>query len=266
MNQKLSIVVTAAAILFGTSASAQETLMLTGTVRDFKAAGETGGHPDFESASSALVTGIVESTLGLDRTPVYAHGDSSFGSIANASSFASWYHDVPGVNLSLGHTLTLTETAAGSGIYTYSSNAFFPIDNALFGNYGESGHNYHFTFQLAGTFAYNAGAGQEFSFTGDDDVWVFLDNRLAIDLGGAHSAASASVTLDTFMAGKPSGEYAFDFFFAERHTTESNFSITTSTAIVPEPSTIALALITVPALFALRRRCRFPSRLAGSPR
>lgn len=239
-----------------TTASAQETLVLTGTVRDFKAAGEVGGHPDFESASSALVTGIVENTLGLDRTPVYAHGDSPFGSIANAASFASWYHDASGVNLSKSHAITLTETAAGSGIYTYSSNSFFPIDNELFGNYDGSGHNYHFTFQLAGAFNYNAGTGQVFSFTGDDDVWVFLDDRLAIDLGGAHSAASASVTLDTFMAGKPSGDYAFDFFFAERHTTESNFTITTSTAIVPEPSTIAFALLSVPASFALRRRRR----------
>jgi fibro-slime domain-containing protein len=123
----------------------------------------------------------------------------------------------------------------------------------LFGNYGGTGHNYHFTFQFTGQFSYNAGTGQIFSFTGDDDVWAFLDNRLAIDLGGAHNAATGSVALDTFMAGKPTGTYPFDFFFAERHTSQSNFAITTSTAIVPEPSAIIVAILSIPAIYTANR-------------
>lgn len=153
--------------------------------------------------------------------------------------------------------MTLTETFLGSGIYTYSSGAFFPIDGILFGNYDGFGNNYHFTYQIPGSFSYIAGAGQVFSFAGDDDVWVFLDDELAIDLGGVHGSSSASVSLDTFMTGKPSGDYPFDFFFAERHTVGSNFSMTTSAVIVPEPgSWLLLALGGLPVIVMLALRGR----------
>ncbi|MDF1554016.1 MAG: fibro-slime domain-containing protein, partial [Deferrisomatales bacterium] len=68
---------------------------------------------------------------------------------------------------------------------------------------------------------------------------------LAIDLGWVHGAMNAFVSLDTLglTVGK---DYAFDLFFAERHTTQSNFRIDTSIALVdntspvPEPGTLIL--------------------------
>jgi fibro-slime domain-containing protein len=220
---------------------------LTGTVRDFMTS-----HPDFEGAIGAE-TGIVGTTLGVDGKPVYA-GGAGTATTSGAANFDQWYRDVSGVNLSKSHSITLAETSPGSGIYEYSSGAFFPIDGELFGNEGNS-HNYHFTYEIHTTFTYQA--GQTFSFSGDDDVWVFINNKLAVDLGGVHGAMSGSTDLDTL--GLTAGNtYAFDFFFAERHLSESNFRMQTSiplTSSVPDAgSTLALLSLGVAGLSLIKRR------------
>jgi len=161
---------------------------------------------------------------------------------------------VPGVNLATTVPLTLTETAPGSGIFAYSNSNFFPIDNALFGNEGNS-HNFHFTLELHSSFTYVV--GQKFNFTGDDDVWVYINNSLALDLGGVHSSASGSIDLDTL--GLTAGNtYDFDFYFAERHTVESNLNIETGIVFnqnkIPEPASLMLIGVGLAALRQAGRR------------
>ena len=55
------------------------------------------------------------------------------------------------------------------GIYSYSDDSFFPIDNQLFGNQGRS-YNYYFTLELHSMFTYQP--GQTCAFTADDDLWL----------------------------------------------------------------------------------------------
>lgn len=132
----------------------------------------------------------------------------------------------------------------GGGLYQYSNSSFFPIDGQLLGNQGRS-HNYHFTYEIAGTTSFSA--ADSFAFTGDDDLWVFIDGKLAMDLGGVHGAVSSSFTGQNLIdnLGLAAGtNYSFNIFFAERHTVASSFTITTSlelsTPVVPLPAALPL--------------------------
>jgi fibro-slime domain-containing protein len=196
---------------------------LTGTVRDFN-----DSHPDMEW-NIAFDPGIVQVQLGNDGKPVYAHGTSATATVHNQTTFNQWYNNVSGVNLSAPLTITLNLIANSSPpTYTYSNSNFFPIDNQLLGNQGRS-HNYHFTYEIHTQFRYKG--GEQFTFRGDDDLWVFINGRRVIDLGGVHGVMEATVNLDAVAASigiSLCNVYRFDLFFAERHTTQSNFRIDTS--------------------------------------
>jgi fibro-slime domain-containing protein len=247
------------AALAGLAAPATAAIVLQATVRDFCSSAYAAvqgctNHVDFDNQGIAVVANAVKDTIGADRKPVFNASPSSV--FSNAANFSQWYRDTPGVNQSFDTTLTLNETSPGSGLHEYTSNAYFPIDGQGWGNQGNR-RNYHFTMELHTTFNYQP--GQTFQVTGDDDVWVFINDQRVIDLGGIHGAMSKTVHLDAL--GLNAGQnYAFDFFFAERHLTQSNLRIQTSIAFnpnnnVPEPGSAALAGLALVGLFATQRRC-----------
>ncbi len=173
------------------------TLELTGIVRDLKRGDVAGGHPDFETAGLmgrfGLVHGLVSMELGEDGKPVYNANRPSRDTIQSAESLRTWYNDDPEVNINMPLKLTLDNgQAEAGGVYTFHDSSFFPVDGKMFGNQGLL-HNYHFTFELKTEFSYEP--GQYFTFIGDDDVWVYINGKKVIDIGGVHGAATASVLL-----------------------------------------------------------------------
>lgn len=86
-------------------------------------------------------------------------------------------------------------------------------------------HNYSFTMKIAANFKYVK--GQYFEFRGDDDVWVYINNKLVVDLGGVHEPTEGAVNLDTLNLVEGE-EYPFNVFFSERNAIGSNFRMRTS--------------------------------------
>ena len=113
--------------------------------------------------------------------------------------------------------------------------------------------NYSLTMMGYAKFKYNKGAGEIFEFTGDDDMWIYVDGVLVVDLGGTHLAASGKADMDFLAAyahgcrpGEPLAAYTGDnencnldpdqtwkngswhhlhFFYADRQTDGSNMKI-----------------------------------------
>ncbi len=215
--------------------------VLVGLVRDVKGAMEAGGHPDFESYNGGRTLGLVGATVGADKKPVYgARCDTATPDrtlcpggrmVTSKAAYDQWYRNTDPVNKPF--LLFLSFKDSGGGIFTFESKSFFPLDGAGFGNSGMDAagrsHNFHFTTELHTRFKYSG--GERFTFAGDDDLWVFINGKLAMDIGGVHGVVSDTIDLDASAAklGIAKGSaYSLDLFHAERHTKASNFRVDTN--------------------------------------
>ena len=197
-------------------------------IRDFQADELNFENPALSNKSTDD-PGIVATTLGADQKPVYAQSGAT-ATIQDGPSFDTFFRNVPGVNQPF---VFYVYFAPNNGVSSFSSTAFYPLDGLGFGDSGNDDrrmpHNFHFTTEIHTAFQYQG--GETFSFTGDDDVWVFINNQLVIDLGGVHVAETASVDVDT-LGLTPGQVYPFDMFQTERHTTQSNFRADTTLTFV----------------------------------
>jgi fibro-slime domain-containing protein len=220
--------------------------------RDFLSQEMPNGHPNFGAGvSGTVVTGMVQSLLGSDRKPVMTSSPPQNAFLTTAADFAQWYHDSTRGSPVL-DTMTLAQQPDGTFLYDHSEQwnntlaawttpPFFPLDgrgwatppNGPETNLGDCDsdhvkHNYSFTSEVRYWFEY--AGGETLQFLGDDDVWVFVNGQLAVDLGGVHGASPGSITLDATGAAKfgltAGGIYEIAVFQAERHVCGSSYKLT----------------------------------------
>ncbi len=237
---------------------AQTILQIPVTFYDFHA---DGSNPDFEPGLSTcgtlnclknldgLYVNEVQSTLDIQGKPI--SGSSPHFSQRVGKWFIPWQPgdlsipiystdgtylrdtitktDTAYKNITIQDSLPFSLVSGTAGVYQFNNSSFFRLDGKGFGNEPSgisSPHNYSFTMQIHREFTYQAGL--IFQIQGDDDIWIFVNGTMVIDLGGFHGPLSALVNLDNLQGLIVGQKYKFDLFYAERHVTGSDISITTN--------------------------------------
>ena len=139
-----------------------------------------------------LEQGMASYELSEEKIPVLSAGKLTMN--RGLGSAERWFMPVEGKSASYLGTLGLKYEKEGTDFYFYRDQ-FYPLDEVKFSEgdvVNEDGHNHLFTLQFVVPFTVIAGGSEKFEVTADDDTFVYVGERLAIDMGGIHDAMKGS--------------------------------------------------------------------------
>lgn len=177
--------------------------------------------------------------------------DSEGDALTTAENFAEWFRDVPGRNTVTLFPITL-ERVQGTDIYRFDDrhatqfadlDGFYAVNEKKQGKARGGNKIFHFTYELGTEFVYHEGQGQYIRSGGAHDVWVFVDDKLVIDLGGIHSDTDQYIDLDRLDWLEDGKTYRMKVFYAQRQHVEAHFRLETNFELrtwAPLPTVTAL--------------------------
>lgn len=195
-------------------------------------------HPDFqpEGAMVNALINFVKEELDADKDLQLVPGVTD-SYVKDAASLKQWYRPTENVNKVIDVDLTMFKRSAL--LWAFGSDNpegdWYPIDAKGWGNLDiiaprmhkdadeatlDNAHNQLFTAKIEASFYYRGGKNELIISESDDDSWVFINGKLALDNGGLKGFAPASVNLDAVAAKlgiQPGKSYPITFFYAERN-------------------------------------------------
>ena len=155
-----------------------------------------------------------------------------------------WFSKVEGKSMNFLGNMKM-DYKANKAEFSFYQREFYPLDEVEFskGDYvNTNGHNHLFTMNFAVPFTPLLTGGEAFSITADDDTFVYLGDKLVIDMGGIHGAETGRfmITADGEVYNAVGNEeFAYSginvekdtgsvvrIFHADRDSAESVFGIT----------------------------------------
>jgi fibro-slime domain-containing protein len=171
-------------------------------------------------ADSGLQRGVVLPELGVDGLPVFnPEATNTHNCLTNAADFATWFN----------HTNPKQATLPYNPLCDcYGAEQFYPVNNpSLQARY------HHFTCLSTLCFLYQE--GQSLTLHSDASLWLFLDQRLVVDLGGIHDDVSMTLSLGG-LGLEVGAVYQLHLFLSQTYKSAANFSLTGNVCLVACPS------------------------------